>query len=59
LDSANHLSAFIRQWVIFALGVASTIDALVTNNTKTAVVGLVLLGLVPIDVVLTRRNGKS
>jgi hypothetical protein len=50
----NELSAFIRQWVVFALGVACTIDALITNSTKTAVVGLVLLGLVPVDALLSR-----
>jgi hypothetical protein len=47
----------IRRAVLFALGVAVIIDGLIEDNgTAEFVAGLVLVGLVPLDLVLTRRR---
>lgn len=45
----------LRQWATFALGVAVICDAIIGagSNTAALIVGLVLLGLVPVDVWLT------
>jgi hypothetical protein len=68
LDSANHVGwfALIRRVVAFCLGVSVILEAVVSAHNPIAeyVVGLILLGYVPIDELLSRlprkgRNGSS
>ena len=48
---------FVRQVVMFGLGLALIIDAAVTPNGRSSLIitGLVLLGLIPLDSWLNRR----
>jgi hypothetical protein len=60
MDRAHHLDrafARVRALVVFCLGVALVLDAVVQTGQTTPelVAGLVLLGIVPLDVFLARR----
>lgn len=48
---------FVRQVIMFGLGLALIIDAAVTPNGRSSLIitGLVLLGLIPLDSYLNRR----
>lgn len=52
---------FIRQVVIFALGVGIVVYALVTpgHDIPFLIAGLILIGIVPVDEFIRRRNGKA
>jgi hypothetical protein len=49
---------FLRQVIMFGLGLALIIDAAVTPNGRSSLIitGLVLLGLIPLDTWLTREG---
>lgn len=49
----------LRQTILFLLGVAVILDAVISpgTNAATLAAGLVLVGLAPLDRYLTRRAG--
>lgn len=56
MDRARDLTDLARQILILALGVAVIIDALIKPHARAVqwIVGLILLGIVPLDVGLAR-----
>lgn len=59
VERARDLTDLARQILLLVLGLAVTIDALVTHaRTVQWVVGLILLGIVPLDAGLGRRFGR-
>jgi hypothetical protein len=48
--------SILRQGVVFVLGIGVILDALLTQGTHVSelVVGLVMVGIIPLDVLLTR-----
>jgi hypothetical protein len=55
VDRARNLTDLARQIILLTLGVAVIIDALVTHARPVQwIVGLILLGIVPLDASLAR-----
>jgi hypothetical protein len=54
-------SAYVRQVIAFALGLALVIHAVVRTGANTAelITGLLLMGVVPVDAIVGRFRGGA
>jgi hypothetical protein len=61
LHHLEHLAGLARRLVLNLLGVAVILDAVISTGTRTGelATGLILLGLVPIDVLVDRVTRRS
>jgi len=58
---ADHWSDLIRQVLSFVIGIAVILHALITDQPQLLqwIIGLLLMGVVPIDAVIRRLRGGS
>lgn len=61
MDRTDHLIGRLRRHVYFLLGVAIIIDDVISPGSSfvSIIAGLILLGLIPVDILTTRCFTKE